>query len=193
MTRIFGIAVAFVVTLALAPISAEAQQISACVGKNGAIRIVAPNATCSSNETLLVWGGMLAGADFRCVGGQLIDIEAAFNFSSTDGVSFGSGISVSGPSFNSILLQQGIYQIHLSGARFKPAVANTFPSIVATLNAVSTTSWLTTVSVDLADVDIVGGDRLVSVTISNTSLQFINLAPAGVTSGICHVVITKLQ
>ena len=41
MTRVLGTAGAFVVTLALAPISADAQQIFACVNNNsGAIRIV---------------------------------------------------------------------------------------------------------------------------------------------------------
>ena len=42
MTRVSGIAGAFVVTLALAPISADAQQIFACVNAtSGAVRIVA--------------------------------------------------------------------------------------------------------------------------------------------------------
>jgi hypothetical protein len=45
MTRVSGIAGAFVVTLALAPISADAQQIFACVNTNsGAVRIVAQGA-----------------------------------------------------------------------------------------------------------------------------------------------------
>src|SRR5262245_15151427 len=54
MTRVSGIAGAFVVTLALAPISADAQQIFACVNNNsGAIRIVAQGAPCRTPESLV--------------------------------------------------------------------------------------------------------------------------------------------
>jgi hypothetical protein len=74
MMRVSVIVGAFVVALGLAPISAQAQQISACVNNSsGGIKIVAPNATCSNNETKLVWpagpGGLTAGADYHCVGG----------------------------------------------------------------------------------------------------------------------------
>ena len=56
MTRASGIAGAFVVALALTPISADAQQISACVNNSsGTIHIIAPNTTCANNEMLLVW------------------------------------------------------------------------------------------------------------------------------------------
>src|SRR5262249_61337650 len=57
MTRVSGIAGAFVVTLALAPISAGAQeQIFACVNANsGAIRIVAQGAACRTPERLVTW------------------------------------------------------------------------------------------------------------------------------------------
>jgi hypothetical protein len=56
MTRVSGIAGAFVVTLALAPISADAQQIFACVNANsGAVRIVAQGAACRSPESLVTW------------------------------------------------------------------------------------------------------------------------------------------
>src|SRR6516225_9158013 len=56
MTRVSGIAGAFVVTLALAPISADAQQIFACVNNNsGAIRIVAQGAACRAPESLVTW------------------------------------------------------------------------------------------------------------------------------------------
>jgi hypothetical protein len=56
MTRISGIAGAFVVALALAPISAQGQQIFACVNNSsGTIHIVAQNAPCQSNEISLVW------------------------------------------------------------------------------------------------------------------------------------------
>jgi uncharacterized membrane protein YeaQ/YmgE (transglycosylase-associated protein family) len=56
MTRVSGIAGAFVVTLALAPISADAQQIFACVNANsGAVRMVAQGAACRSPESLVTW------------------------------------------------------------------------------------------------------------------------------------------
>jgi hypothetical protein len=56
MTRVSGIAGAFVVTLALAPISAGAQQIFACVNANsGAVRIVAQGAACRTPESLVTW------------------------------------------------------------------------------------------------------------------------------------------
>ena len=56
MTRASGIAGAFVVALALAPITADAQQIFACVNNSsGTIHIVAQNVPCQNNEMLLVW------------------------------------------------------------------------------------------------------------------------------------------
>src|SRR5215475_381676 len=57
MTRVSGIAGASVVTLALAPISADAQQqIFACVNANsGAVRIVAQGAACRTPESLVTW------------------------------------------------------------------------------------------------------------------------------------------
>jgi hypothetical protein len=56
MTRVSGTAGAFVVTLALAPISAHAQQIFACVNANsGAVRIVAQGAACRTPESLVTW------------------------------------------------------------------------------------------------------------------------------------------
>src|SRR6516165_7729833 len=57
MTRVSEIAGAFVVTLALAPISADAQQqIFACVNANsGGVRIVAQGAACRTPESLVTW------------------------------------------------------------------------------------------------------------------------------------------
>jgi Collagen triple helix repeat (20 copies) len=57
MARVSGIAGAFVVTLALAPISAGAQQqILACVHANsGAVRIVAQSTACRTPEKLVTW------------------------------------------------------------------------------------------------------------------------------------------
>ena len=91
---------AFVVALALAPVSA--QQHPASPKQSG--------------------GGALAGADYQCVLGQFIghtDLQAdqpPLNFKpSQGGVTFGSSISTAGtPPFSSFTLQPGIYQIHLS-------------------------------------------------------------------------------
>jgi hypothetical protein len=59
MRRVPGIAGAFVVTLALAPISAGAQQIFACVNANsGAVRIVAQGAACRTPESLVTWNAV---------------------------------------------------------------------------------------------------------------------------------------
>jgi hypothetical protein len=56
MTRVSGIAGAFVVALALTPISADAQQIFACINNNsGAVRIVAQGAACRTPESLVTW------------------------------------------------------------------------------------------------------------------------------------------
>jgi hypothetical protein len=56
MTRASGIAAAFVVALALAPVGADAQTtISACVSNSdGTLRIVA-GPPCRNNEHLLTW------------------------------------------------------------------------------------------------------------------------------------------
>jgi Collagen triple helix repeat (20 copies) len=59
MTRVSGIAGVFVVTLAMAPISADAQQIFACVHANtGAVRIVAQDAACRTPEKLVTWNAV---------------------------------------------------------------------------------------------------------------------------------------
>ena len=56
MTRVSGIAGAFVVTLGLAPTGAGAQQIFACVNAtSGAVRIVAQGVACRTPETLVTW------------------------------------------------------------------------------------------------------------------------------------------
>ena len=57
MTRGLGIVgAAFVVALGLAPISAQGQQIFACVNNSdGTTRIVAQNTTCRNNERSLAW------------------------------------------------------------------------------------------------------------------------------------------
>jgi hypothetical protein len=97
MTQGLGIVgAAFVVALALAPRSADAQQIFACVSNgSGAIKIVAPNATCSKNEQKLVCGGALAAADYQCVTGQLVNANGQLTFhpSYSSAANIGSAIS----------------------------------------------------------------------------------------------------
>ena len=56
MTRASGIAGAFVVALALAPVSADAQQIFACVqNSSGTVRVVPQFVSCGNNESLVSW------------------------------------------------------------------------------------------------------------------------------------------
>jgi hypothetical protein len=196
MTQGLGITGAvFVLVLWLAPVPTEAQQIFACVNtSSGAVKIVAPNTTCANHETLLVWsagtgGGLLAGGDFQCVAGQTINAGGQLTFQlSTTGVLFGSSISTTGTQFSSFVLQQGIYQIHLSGAQLQGQPGQ-FSTISALLNGNAITTWFTTPGA--VGIDIVGGDRLVSVG-PNTTLQFTNNV-FSFTSGPCELVITKLR
>jgi hypothetical protein len=203
MTRASAIAAAFVVALALAPISAHAQQIFACVNNSsGTIHIVAQNTPCQNNEMSLAWsagpGGVLAASDYQCVAGQFFE-ALSFQLSST-GVSFGSGIGTTGSQFSSFVLQPGIYQFHLSGTQFAtPQTPNfvTFAFITARLSSGSVITdvafWTDTLTPNNGFVDLVGGDRLVSVGQPNTALQFLYTGPQSVQVSICELVITRLQ
>ncbi len=206
MKRVFGIALWVLGALTLAPGErASAQQVSACVNNSsGAIHIVGPNATCTNNEVKLVLGGALAGADYQCVSGGTAGVLGALNFQpSSTSVSFGSAIGTTGGQFNSFVLQQGIYQIHLSGTDFTPhLLPGRAPDGVvfsAALNGNATTIWFTNPLPfgdpnNLPPVAIVGGDRLVSVGQPNTTLQILNQSiNEEVVTGVCELVITKLQ
>jgi hypothetical protein len=77
--------------------------------------------------------GLPAGADYQCVntatgGGPQLTFEP-----SQSGVTFGSAISTTGSQFTSFLLQPGIYQIHLSGAKLQPLILPIprFPTLTA--------------------------------------------------------------
>jgi hypothetical protein len=173
---------------------------------SGQIRIVGQRTTCSNNETLVTWssgpgGGLLAGADFQCVGG-LITPGGLFSFQlSSSGVNFGSAISTTGTQFSSFVLQPGIYQIHLSGAQFEvPIQFRGSESIAAQLSSGnSPTAWLYTPAPVQSGAEvttkltIVGGDRLISVGQLNTTLQFVNDLSIVISAGTCELVITKLQ
>jgi hypothetical protein len=202
MTRVSGIfGLGFIAALTLATVDrASAQQISACVNKSsGGIRIVAPNATCSNNETLLVLNGISSAADYQCANRGTGDAGLLFFQPSQGGVSFGSAISTTGtPPFSSFTLQPGNYQLHLSGNDFI-----NLESGQKTINAVLNNTpppapppVATWTQVGISNVgdhfDIHGGDRLISVAQVNTALQFFMSGGATV-EGPCELVITKLQ
>jgi len=195
MTRLSVIVGAFVVALGLTTPTdrASAQnQAFACANLNsGSIKVVAPNATCGSNEQRIVLGGALAGADYQCVVSQTIGPGNALNFQ--PGVSFGSGISTTGtPPFGSFVLQQGIYQIHLSGSGFtKPSIGDFIIDLL--LNNQAVAAYIVAPDVNAGVFNIVGGDRLISVA-SNTVLALaLALSSPTVTTGFCELIITKLQ
>jgi hypothetical protein len=185
------------VALALAPISADAQQIFACVSNSdGTLRIVASNTTCRNNEHLLAWSAGAASNFFCDPVGQAVSANSPLSFSSGL-ISFGSGISpTTGTQFTSFVLQPGIYQIHLSGSFFGFTQRS---QIRATLNnapANGLSHWFTGDMLNNGTFDIEGGDRLVSVGQSNTGLQFVPLADlpsGGAGEGVCFLVITRLQ
>jgi len=209
MSRGLGmVGAAFVMALALAPRGADAQQIFACVNNSsGTIHIVGQNVACQNNEVSLKWssglGGVPAASSFFCRQQQIVSQPLSFtsSFHFAQGVSFGSGISTLGSTFDTILLQQGIYQIHLSGSRFgtDAAFGPRFPTIYGVVNGVFVPEWSTTVSANSAGIDatrfdIVGGDRLISVGPNTTFQLFIDMfGPSEISADSCSLIITKLQ
>jgi len=146
-------------------------------------------------------GGALAVSSFLCPDTQQVPGGGFLNF--IPGVSnFGVGISFSGGQVTSILLQPGFYNLHLSGFGFGVS-NNPFPIILAAMDQPGGSTpgslWFTTASVTPGRVDIEGGDRLVSVTAPNTTLEFIvtgTLSGGSLstpTFGFCQLIITKLQ
>jgi hypothetical protein len=109
--------------------------------------------------------------------------------------SFGSSISTNGTQFSSIVLQPGIYQIHLDGNAF--AVADNSATGISIISlsingSVAGVGILWSTFVDKAGAfDIVGGDRLFAVTQANTVLQVV--PPVNTSVGNCELVITRLQ
>jgi hypothetical protein len=216
MTRAAGIAGGFVVALALAPIGADAQQISACVNNNsGEVKIVAPGASCRNGEHPLTWnavgpqgpaGQALAGADFRCVAGTILGRNdlgpTPLTFKPSDGgVVFGSSISTAGtPPFTGLMLQPGIYQIHLSSGPghvpFIPPVGAS-PGFTFFFKRASEVRawedwfgrWWRRLPLVLISFPGTGSFRL-----ANSSFQFNTaMGQNGVISGDCELVITRLQ
>jgi hypothetical protein len=115
MMRALGIVGAlFVVALALAPRSADAQQIFACVHKSGQVKIIAYGASCGPHEQLITWGGgTSAGADFEC-SEQSIPTGQSISFQ-TQVVNFGGAIIYNSGGQFFTFAQTGIYQLNFSG------------------------------------------------------------------------------
>jgi len=156
-----------------------------------ALALAAPRSTITA--AVRSTSSELAGADYACVQGLQIsaDLQQSLVFQPGTGVSFGSAISTTGSTFNSIVLQPGIYRIHLSGE-----LSGNTPQIIGLLNGVTANFlWDTFVPSRTgsgAQEVIVGGDRLVSVAASNTILKF-NPSLLIQYTGPCELVITKLQ
>jgi hypothetical protein len=139
-------------------------------------------------------GQALAAAEFGCstsstvtTAGQPINFQGRVVFGS-------SSISTTGTApFSTFVVQQGIYQIHLSGNGFSPTQAGTFPDIVLLENSLSPgVVWNTIGDVASSGVrDIVGGARLIEVTASNVVLQFVG--DFDMLVGTCALDITRLQ
>ncbi len=121
---------------------------------------------------------------------------------SDGGVVFGSSISTAGtPPFTAVMLQPGIYQIHLSSGPgntpFIPPIG-TPPGFAFYLQAslggtvVGGLVWPVVASTSTSS-DIVPGDRLFSVAQPNSILQINTADQNGVISGDCELIITRLQ
>ena len=161
--------VATIGLLLAGPQKASAQVTYACVTSIGNISIVAANANCLPGATkTTLSAGFLAGRAFKCGAGS---VAAGDNISfnpSMSGVSFGSSISTTGAApWTSFLLQLGVYLLHFSGGQGTPPNPNPDGlQIQAILSGSGQATWY-----DFgADAAIVGGDRLVSVSVANTTL-----------------------
>jgi hypothetical protein len=127
--------------------------------------------------------GVLAGAAYQCAAQSIVGNVAILFTPSLSDINFGSAISTTGtPPWNSFLLQPGIYQIHFSGG-FTTSGSNLISAIVS---GSSQAGWY------VFDTGVIVGDRLISVSASNTTLSMVpnlaaTLAPA------CQLVITKVQ
>jgi hypothetical protein len=192
-------------------------QIFSCVNNAiGAVKIIAQNTTCLPSEHLVTWnvvgpqgpvgsagpagpagpqgpaGTVLAVSEFQLVAGAYSDLQQ-FIFSST-GNNFGSGISTAGGQFSSIVVQPGIYQIHLSGGPFDTSSADTFSIVTGNLNGNNFTFWV--VQEHVASPSIIGGDRLVMVSQPNSLLTFGNFGIGTLTTrndSPVELIITRLQ
>jgi hypothetical protein len=212
MTRVSGIAATFVVALALAPISAEAQQISACINtSSGVVTIVAPNATCRNNETLVMWGAAgspapaLGASAFSCTPARLTNGGPLFGDATTGyipGVSFGSGITYA-PMATTFVLQPGIYLLQLS-VFLHINTSNGFTQFLVNVavNAQNVNNFFGASSVVNSSAFFpVTGDRLLQISTANTTVGFnVEFDPVQnadtFTTGTpnsCQIIFTRLQ
>lgn len=272
MKRLSVVSAALFVSSALGPsgTARAADQIYACVNSNnGEIKLVAQNATCKNNETLVVWNvvgpqgpigpqgpagppgpsgpagppgqqgpqgpagvpgpqgpqglagppgpagpagppgppgsggsGTLAASAFACPVGPAVAPGGFIPFLRV--LSIGSGIDTNGSPITSMVLQPGIYQVHLDAntvvlTQAAPPQGQTPAASVVEflLNGGASEVWVGSVPSLVANtvwVDSLVGDRLVQVTTPNTLVQFTNatgLQP--LTLNVCTVIITRLQ
>jgi len=164
--------VATIGLLVAGPQKASAQVVYACVTSIGNISIVAANANCLPGATkTTLSAGFLAGRAFKCGAGS---VAAGDNISfnpSMSGVNFGSSISPSGSApWTSFLLQPGVYLLHFSGGQGTPPSNITGNPDGLQIQAILSGSGQATWYDFGADAAIVGGDRLVSVSVANTTL-----------------------
>jgi hypothetical protein len=195
MTRATGIAGGFVVALALAPVSADAQTtISACVNNNsGTIHIVAQGTPCQNGEMPLTWsaGGTLAARDFGCLPQQLTAAGQLITFDSGFGASVNFGSSISAPP---IMLQPGIYQINFeavitNGGLTSVAFLSPFPQyILYPVNVASPTS-------PNSGMTRILGDRLFVISQNNTPVKIETSGTVlpNTQLDFCYLSITQLQ
>jgi hypothetical protein len=152
-------------------------------------------------------GGVLAVSEYACGASLPLEPGAPVMFYSPSGINVGSGISIAGQLFSSIVLQSGLYQIHwvygwgwgeipisTNGVTFEP----THPDPQPTLNG-SSPPWAIGPPYGNYFPDRLGfpgslrlGGGLVRVSQPNSVLQFVNKGD-GAQTGYCEVIITRLQ
>ena len=138
-------------------------------------------------------GQARAAKGFLCNNGITVASRAAFSFADDGNVGFGSSITP-GPTvgaYTSFTLAAGFYQIHLDGRNWP---SNTDIAVSLNNNLYGFDLWvtfgdLTVFSTQPGFID--GSDQLLNVTADST-LQFFSLN-SSVTTGTCHLVITRLQ
>jgi hypothetical protein len=197
MMRVSVIIGAFVAALGLAPISADAQQIFACVNNNsGAVKIVAPNTPCSNNETPLVWP---AGPTFvTCIGTQDPSVPLANGAVLTFGCPINNNLNAiltdggAGATSGSFLMQAGTYHVEFygngSGCAQVDLTTNSIPTIVFPSSALTGTILCPAVP----PFGIMAGAAVLQFTAGQV-MQFTVTTMGSLSLRPTNVIITKLQ
>jgi hypothetical protein len=166
------------------------------VGPAGATGAIGPVGPAGATGAQGPAGGFLALSSYYCVGNRTIPVGSPIILAPS-GISLGSGISATGGQISSILLQPGIYQIHLSqngGGLQWGGLTN--PIIALVLNGDFPGLWTTVPDGSTGTLfpffDIIGGDHLVQVSAPNSVLQ-LQFAQDGVITGSCELIIARLQ